>query len=522
MTQINLESYVPFRKGHFIFDAIFLITICFAGFGIYFTYDMSSTIATDIMQVLHIDVAKYMKSFYTLYAYPAAFSAMFSGIIIDKYLGLGWGGVTFGAITVIAHLGLVYCFTVKSSLLAALSRLFYGTASEPLGVIRSAYVSKYFNSALFYGLVLAFSRAGSVGGIKITPKILCAIYSEAPSCNIGIGNDTSKIDEDIDSLNNSKIESESDLATALSHTYFLGVSVTLLSMTLMFILMLFDNKIEKKQSINRVKVETVEKKETIKLSDFKNINLQAWTLIYVFTVWYSAMFPFNSMLPEYMKSYCGYSKDAAANLASIVYGFSVIGSPIFGHLIDKTRHHSCWLFLSSLLATSSFMLWGFLQPIIKNKDTMYMIMVAIMLCLGVAYCIIASSLMAYLAAVTETKLHATVFGLLFGVQQLGVGTSSYLGGLVVNKFGWNYLFYYLVVVGLLAISGNILLLCKDGINPLPQKSANDGNEICDITVSRLSFLNQSRRASLLGSRELVKMTETGENTALQSQIIFEE
>ena len=133
-----------------------------------------------------------------------------------------------------------------------------------------------------------------------------------------------------------------------------------------------------------------------------------------------------------------------------MYGFSVIGSPIFGHLIDKTRYHNWWLFASSFIATTSYLVWGILQPIVENKDTMYIIMIVLMLCLGVAYCIIASSLMAYLAAVTKTKLHATVFGLLFGVQQLGVGTSSYLGGVVVEKFGWNNLFYYLMIVGILS------------------------------------------------------------------------
>merc|ERR1719436_444030 len=114
----------------------------------------------------------------------------------------------------VAHVMIAYAMYAKSSLLACAGRILHGSASEPFGVVRSAFTAKYFNSALFYGLILAFSRAGSVGGIKFTPIVLCFFKSDSPSCVVSVleeeanSNELTVIENEDEQGNSSYFESE--------------------------------------------------------------------------------------------------------------------------------------------------------------------------------------------------------------------------------------------------------------------------------------------------------------------------
>lgn len=520
----NRDSYKPFKKGHYLIDTLLLILICMAGFSCYFTYDIPATIDVDINLNLGISVDQFMAYFYTAYSLPSALSAMMSGYIIS-WLGLGRGGMILAVFLTLAHLLLGLSMYTQSALLACLGRVLHGTASEPFGVVRSAFTAKYFNSALFYGLILAFSRAGSVGGIKLTPIILCYFKNDSPSCTVA---ETTKIKElfnryeesdNIENFNETELlivknffppdfkddmdgtivgigqsmknvfsitdpnsQNPSTLSNALVYCFLAGVAVSFLAILLMAAIHTINNYLDKKRGLNESENEIDSK--GLSLRDMKKIPINAWALIYIFTVWYSAMFPFNSMLPGYMKTHCGYSKDVAANLASIVYAFSVVGSPTMGYVIDKTKHHTLWLFLSSALLVSTFIAWGYLQPR-TDKDTMVYIMTGMMCVLGVAYSIIASSLMAYLADVTPLRLHSTAFGLLFGVQQLGVGTTSWFAGKFCKNIGYAMFPYLLAGIGIFATIGNVYLIFRDGVNPL-KKPKKPSLQIQDVTISRHS------------------------------------
>merc|ERR1711990_1226338 len=84
----------------------------------------------------------------------------------------------------------------------------------------------------------------------------------------------------------------------------------------------------------------------------------------------------------------------------------------------------------------------------------------------------------------------------FGIQQIGVGTSSYLAGSFTKNLGYGNLLYFLTFIGCLATLGNVVLLYLDGVNPLgkEKKECEESNNnqveaFQDITVSRLSCAN---------------------------------
>ena len=218
-------------------------------------------------------------------------------------------------------------------------RFLHGTASEPLGVVRAAYNIKYFGSALQFGLVLAASRSGSVGGFQVFPRILCMFYPGSPTCQIepekaadsecAINGDDSVrnitvVQTNITDSPSRNCEDNPDvdcdqLGTALQYCVLVGMCMVSLAICIMFALDRVDKAFDKAEEKKTGRVQENKKREMLKPSDLKNIPVSVWFLIAVFMLFYCSVFPFNSMLPDYFKAKLGFDKAVAANLSSIVY-----------------------------------------------------------------------------------------------------------------------------------------------------------------------------------------------------------
>merc|ERR1712027_288155 len=88
--------------------------------------------------------------------------------------------------------------------------------------------------------------------------------------------------------------------------------------------------------------------------------------------------------------------------------------------------------------------------------------------------------MKYMVEVTPQELHPTCFGLLMGIQQIGIGAISYFVGCYTKEYGYlgednenepgkgNFL-YIFAGVGLIATVFGLGLIHNDGINPFKKK-----------------------------------------------------
>merc|ERR1711976_67425 len=133
--QSKEQEFVPFQKQNFIRDSAFLALVCFAGFGIYFVYDLPAAVGVDFKTATNMSQSDFMFTFYSLYSYPSAVSAVFSGILIDSIFGLGLGGVIFAGVAVFSQLVIFAGLFFRQNWLLGVGRFLHGTASEPLGVV---------------------------------------------------------------------------------------------------------------------------------------------------------------------------------------------------------------------------------------------------------------------------------------------------------------------------------------------------------------------------------------------------
>lgn len=468
------KSFVPFEKGNILRDAIFLLLICLAGFGIYFVYDLPAAVGVDFKTATNMSQSDFMFTFYSLYSYPSAISAVFSGILIDNIFGLGLGGVVFAALAVISQMIIFAGLYFRQNFLLGLGRFLHGTASEPLGVVRSTYNAKYFPDALYYGLVLAASRAGSVGGFLLIPPALCWAYSDSPTCQPA--NSTSSVlpEFDIDQI-----------FYALQVCIVIGTAAVITAMFMMFLLMKIDTHFDKKLGKDQNAA-----KSMLKLSSVKKFPLGAWCLIMIFMFFYSSIFPFNSMLPDYLKEHLGFNKEQASLMSSVVYLLSVVGAPGFGKIVDITKKHPIWAISACTGLGVSQFAWGWIVQATseENRAGLYWTIFALNFINGICYSIIASTISPWLGKMMPMNLKATAFGLLFGIQQIGVGSITYLLGEGVDRLGWTYFPYLCGAVSFISAFFCILTIFVEGVDPW-ESYGSDDNEVEDITVSRRSFVS---------------------------------
>jgi len=484
-----VADFETFSKESKVKYWTFFLFICLAGFGIYFVYDLPGSIGIDFKSKTGLDDESFMSTFYLLYSYPSAVSAILSGYFIDSVFGLGLSGIVF-SILALAGQALILCgLHFSTPWLMGLGRFLHGTASEPLGVVRAAYNIKYFGSALQFGLVLAASRSGSVGGFQVFPRILCMFYPGAPTCQIEpekkadsecasgdefvtsnitvvqniTGEATSRNCED-----NPDVDCD-QLGTALQYCVLVGMGMVSLAICVMFALDRVDKAFDRAEEKKTGRAQENKKREMLKPSDLKNIPVSVWLMIAVFMLFYCSVFPFNSMLPDYFKAKLGFDKAVAANLSSIVYAFSVIGAPIFGGLIDKTGHHPIWVTGSCAGLALSEWFWGFYvnnfhDGCDENSNIQY-VLFGLMVFNAVCYSVVASGVMPWLARMVQPNLKATTMGVLMGIQQIGVGTFSWLLGKFVKSYGWNYFPHFAGCASAIAAIFSAIVWYREGSDP---------------------------------------------------------
>ena len=82
---------------------IILLSICVVMFVINFVYDTPGGLEETIIQVMKVDSTQYTL-LYSVYSWPAIVTALLSGVIIDRFLGLGTEIVI---VVVLATVGLI-------------------------------------------------------------------------------------------------------------------------------------------------------------------------------------------------------------------------------------------------------------------------------------------------------------------------------------------------------------------------------------------------------------------------------
>jgi predicted MFS family arabinose efflux permease len=143
-----------------------------------------------------------------------------------------------------------------------------------------------------------------------------------------------------------------------------------------------------------------------------------WYVVALCITFYSGIFPFQTFAVKFFQDAHGASRETGGFLSSMLTLFAMIGTPLFGLLVDRVGKRALFMMLGSLLLIPVYLMMGY------THISLYVPMAM----MGIAFSLIPAVMwpsVAYL--VPEAKL-GTAYGLMTLIQNVGLAGFNFLIG----------------------------------------------------------------------------------------------
>lgn len=429
----------PKRYGHLL---IILICICILGFGNYFCYDSPSAIEIQIEKAMSIDTGQFT-SLYAWYSWPNVIMCFFGGLLIDRVLGIRIGAILFLVLLLIGQVILALGAFSNQFWIMQLGRFVYGLGGESLSVAQNTYVVSWFQGSLLnavFGLQITVSRAGST----------LALVTMEPIYNA------------------TRIHNEP--RDALGYTFLIAATTCAISLMVAVVLALLDKRAER--ILQRPVIALDEAKFSFrKAVDFKS---EFWMLSIICVTFYSTIFPFISMGTKFFQKKFATTAAEAASLTSVVYMMAAFLSPFIGFYVDKVGRNLYFLLSASIMVTVSHMLMALMLESLNLWIPMIIF--------GLGYSVMCCALWPLVALIIPERELGTAYGIMQAIQNLGLGVTNEISGMLVDWRGYTYLEAFFVLWAAVSSIATVILLIQDyQNNGMLNKSASERNLLLQQT-----------------------------------------
>jgi len=376
------------------FDAyplLVLLCICFLTFGSYWVYDIPGAIFTPLQNYFeHYPFpTKYTNgmnlNLYSVYSYPNVILAFFGGILVDR-LGVRFGSFTFCSLVFLGQIMFSFGVQFKQYWLCLFGRFTFGLGGESLTVAQNTYTARWFEGrslALCFGIVVAFSRIGSSVNFAVTPQL----------ANIGV-----------------------------PFAVWFGTIMCCVSFVACLIGATLDWYGEKR-------VRQISSDEKISIRHIFAFSIPVWVIFLLCVFFYMAILSFYTVASDiYQNSGFEYSPTKASLFIFIPNFISIFASPTFGFLIDRVGRSAFWCLIASCMLVVAHLAVLFdailLDPLNQISP------VPIMIWIGFAYALGASSLWPMVAFVVEPSKLGTAYGMMTAIQNAGLALAPEIVGII--------------------------------------------------------------------------------------------
>jgi len=351
-----------------------LLSMSMAVYGSYYAFDCIGPLAPLFHRQLHFSDSD-IGLLQAIYSFPNIFMMLVSGIIIDR-IGAKKSVFLFGATT---FAGLVVtALTPRLGVMAA-GRLIVGVGAESLAIATIAGNARWFRGkelSLSYGVKATIERFGSLSA-QVSPAWAAAAYAywQWPLfVSIGFG----------------------------------GFCV--IGATLYWIL---ESRGERRYDLGD---EEPPRKVSFRAA-FK-FNPSFWLIVAMCVTWYSGIFPFLTFAQKFLIEARHETPRAASLYVGMLPFFSMIGTPLFGHLVDRVARRSLFMMFGGILLLPVYLMLAY-------ADIPLAIPMAIM---GIAFALVPAVMWPCIAYVVEPARLGFAYGLMDAIQQFGlVGFNLLIG-----------------------------------------------------------------------------------------------
>ena len=373
-----------------------LIFVAALSFGSYFAYDIVGSLSNTLAEQLDISMAT-VGSFFTFYHIAAIILVLFGGIFTDK-IGTRKASLIFSILILV---GAVVFWTAKSIPMFFLGRFIFGAGSEPLIVAQSAILARWFKNkelALSFGIALTVSRLGSLFAFN-TGQVFSNYFG------------------------------------SFRAALFAAVIACVISLIANIIYIFMDRKGEKVLDLRKESIE-----EKVVFKDIKQLKPCFWYVSLLCVTFYSAIFPFTNLAPDFFADKWGipgiveatggflaqvfnsflHMFNTTGGITSIIIFASMVLAPFAGKLVDKIGKRATLMIIGSLIMIPSHALMGLTKiwPIYP------------MIALGAAFVLVPAAMWPSVPLIVRKERVGTAFGVMTAIQSVGLALFPLLNGLL--------------------------------------------------------------------------------------------
>jgi MFS family permease len=353
---------------------IVLIFVSLAMFGNYYVYDSISPLADVLTAKLGFSDAN-IGLLNAIYSIPNIIMVLIGGFIIDR-IGTRRSTLLFSLLCFFG--AAVTAWSGKLEVMAA-GRLIFGLGAESLIVAVTTAIAKWFRGkelSFAFGVNLTIARLGSFAALN-SPTWAKPLYNDwRPPLLLGVGFATCCI---LGAVLYAILEARAE------RTYRLGQGG-----------------------------ET----DKVVLSDIFKFSKSYWYIVALCITFYSGIFPFQTFAVKFFIEAHGTTREQGGFLSSMLTLFAMIGTPLFGLMVDRIGKRSLFMILGSLLLIPVYLIMA------HSTVSLYLPMAM----MGIAFSLIPAIMWPSVAYVVEQSKLGTAYGLMTLIQNVGLAGFNLLIG----------------------------------------------------------------------------------------------
>jgi MFS family permease len=351
-----------------------LLFVSIAMFGNYYVYDSISPLADVLTKQLNFSDSD-IGLLNAIYSIPNVIMVLIGGFIIDR-IGTKKATLLFA---VLCTLGAALTAMTGVLWVMAAGRLIFGLGAESLIVAVTTAIAKWFKGkelSFAFGMNLTIARLGSFAALN-SPTWASAFYYEWKGPLL--------------------------IAAAFSFACIIGAVVY----------WILEAKAERLYRLGEVG-ET----DKVVFRDIFRFGRSFWFIVALCVTFYSAIFPFQTFAVKFFIEAHGTTRETGGFLSSMLTLFAMIGTPLFGLLVDRVGKRSLFMMYGSLLLVPVYLMMAY-TPV-----SLYVPMAM----MGVAFSLIPAVMWPSVSYVVEGSKLGTAYGLMTMIQNIGLAGFNLLIG----------------------------------------------------------------------------------------------
>jgi len=384
---------------------IVLLAMGMAVYGSYYAFDYIGPLAPLLSRQLHSSDSE-IGLLQAVYSFPNIVAMLVCGVVIDrigtkKSMAM-FGGLVFAGLAITA-------LSPRIGIMAA-GRLLVGSGAEALALASNVALARWFwhdELSLGFGARSVFLRLGSLTA-QISPTWAPAAY------------------------------------TYWQWPLLLGVGFGGFCLVGSAAYWILDSRGERRFTLGHTPRE-----HSIAVGEVFRFNRSFWMIGALCITFYGCIFPFETFGQKFLIEARQLSPRSASLLVGMEPFFSMVGSPIFGYLVDRFARRSLFMMFGSLLLVPVYLMLVYtnIPPIIP------------LAMMGVAFALVPSVMWPALFYVTDRTRLGMANGMLDTIQQVGLVVINLLIGAAndhwlasaVNPAGYHASMWIFTMIAILAV-----------------------------------------------------------------------